>query len=94
MLREHPWLAPCAHVLLWWMLIGYLLAGQTHASMLRCTSNASAHVVMCGSSASPVSVVDNQSINQRTLRGRCAFISFYWLSLRSHYSDLIECLSL
>ena len=49
MLREHPWLAPCAHVLLWWMLIGYLLAGQTHASMLWCMSNASARVVMCGS---------------------------------------------
>ena len=44
-MREHPWLAPCVHVLLWGMLIGYLLAGQTHASM----SNASARVVMCGS---------------------------------------------
>ena len=53
-MRGHPWLArPCAHVLLvdllWGMLIGYLLAGQTHASMLRCMSNASARVVMCDS---------------------------------------------
>ena len=46
------------------MLLGYLLEGQTHASMLRCMSNASARVVMCGSFCVVVHVrVRKQSIN-------------------------------
>ena len=68
-MREHPWPAPRARVCLWWRSTigraGELLEGQAYASMLRCTSNASARVVMCGSFcvAFHVSVyVDNQSI--------------------------------
>ena len=50
-------------------MIGYmylLREGQTHASMLRCASNGSARVVMCGSFrvVSMSVYVINQSINQ------------------------------
>ena len=48
-------------------MIGYLLEGQTCASVLRCMSNASARVVACGSFCVAVhSCVRRPLINQST----------------------------